>query len=715
MSSQSFRPGWYEVAFDPKTYGSRCRFFRTRSMFTAECQVDSNGRQYLLWIDPQGASGAGRPGEWSSAFKALPTANEGDRWDNPVGARSYEPSLPSAAARNLRKPTARELCQRAATADANGSNALICSKEIHVGVFFDGTNNNRDRDKRDNSHSNVVSLFDVHHLDADDHFKYYIPGVDTKFKEVGELGEDAGGKTFAAGGERRIHYAMLQVYNAVCSAATKTDLLTAGEMSDMVTSTFSDNALSTWWRLGDARMNAIFDRIDGRLMKAIEGRRPRITKLHLSVFGFSRGAAEARVFCKWIQMASRDRVGTAALDLPFLGLFDTVASVGLADSGPIGRGFMDWASGNLDIAGVEKTVHFVAAHELRFSFPLSTTRIGKTYGQGTKEYIYPGCHSDIGGGYGPGAQGKARGGRSSLLSQVPLRDMLFEALNAGVRVQRMEEMPAEARPGFLIDTKLDEAFSAYCNWTSYEEKENVATAKTGSAEDRLHYHTQLYWRWRAKVSSDADFKALTSYRSAKAQDQADLGDSEKDWRADVAAAREAVKSHRRFYPRVGYVDLPPTATSVQRELLAQIELAAKVPPQAGAFFDEYVHDSHAGFYLLGAQTEIDKSVFIQSIKDKKRLHDATLAELERPTNPEGAMGLAVLAAQTRLNQFEQRVLASDAKNANQLPVMTDADAADLRDNAGLLKGNVVVQWLLRTGTRRESMGHGHYRAVFDRS
>ncbi|WP_240072054.1 DUF2235 domain-containing protein [Cupriavidus taiwanensis] len=75
-------------------------------------------------------------------------------------------------------------------------------------------------------------------------------------------------------------------------------------------------------------MIGIFSDLQKRLMKAIEGRRPRISAVRLSVFGFSRGAAEARTFCQWIRKATGMKVGDATLDLRFLGIFDTVASVG---------------------------------------------------------------------------------------------------------------------------------------------------------------------------------------------------------------------------------------------------------------------------------------------------------------------------------------------------------------------------------------------------
>ena len=42
------------------------------------------------------------------------------------------------------------------------------------------------------------------------------------------------------------------------------------------------------------------------------------------------------------------------MNLRFLGLFDTVASVGLADSSPVGRGLLHWAHNTPAIEVVEK-------------------------------------------------------------------------------------------------------------------------------------------------------------------------------------------------------------------------------------------------------------------------------------------------------------------------------------------------------------------------
>ena len=57
------------------------------------------------------------------------------------------------------------------------------------------------------------------------------------------------------------------------------------------------------------------------------------------------------------------------------------------------------------------------------------------YRKWTVEYAYPGVHSDVGGGYGVGNQGKAVGGSEFLLSQIALQHMYAEAFEAGAPLQ----------------------------------------------------------------------------------------------------------------------------------------------------------------------------------------------------------------------------------------------------------------------------------------
>lgn len=97
-------------------------------------------------------------------------------------------------------------------------------------------------------------------------------------------------------------------------------------------------------------------------------------------------------------------------------------------------GQWDWASETLQVLPtcVKGIVHFIAAHEQRRNFPI--TRIKAGQGKVT-EVLYPGVHSNIGGGYQPGAQGRGiwngQAEMTMLLSQIPLAHMHRAASAAG--------------------------------------------------------------------------------------------------------------------------------------------------------------------------------------------------------------------------------------------------------------------------------------------
>lgn len=78
----------------------------------------------------------------------------------------------------------------------------------------------------------------------------------------------------------------------------------------------------------------------------------------------------------------------------FVGLFDTVASVGgLANLGYIRSSITPWLDLYLSPKKFSNVVHLVAHDEVRANFPLSTVKPDHT------EIVLPGAHSDIGGGY----------------------------------------------------------------------------------------------------------------------------------------------------------------------------------------------------------------------------------------------------------------------------------------------------------------------------
>ena len=86
-------------------------------------------------------------------------------------------------------PSALTLAEQAQfLSNQNLNSNMDCCTNLHLGFFFDGTNNNKDRDTPKLAHSNVARLFDVFEVTKNT-VKIYVPGVGTPFpKEPGDTG-----------------------------------------------------------------------------------------------------------------------------------------------------------------------------------------------------------------------------------------------------------------------------------------------------------------------------------------------------------------------------------------------------------------------------------------------------------------------------------------------------------------------------------------------
>ena len=154
------------------------------------------------------------------------------------------------------------------------------------------------------------------------------------------------------------------------------------------------------------------DKISAELTRFIKLNRDKvaIAKVQFDVFGFSRGAAAARHFANRV-MAQDTAIaaaidsgldmaghhGKAAGEVRFLGLFDTVAAIGslLNFYGVNGRSN---PGVNLELrpSVAQKVFQISAMHECRYNFSLNS--IAGMW----PELRLPGAHSDIGGGYNAG-------------------------------------------------------------------------------------------------------------------------------------------------------------------------------------------------------------------------------------------------------------------------------------------------------------------------
>lgn len=158
-----------------------------------------------------------------------------------------------------------------------------------------------------------------------------------------------------------------------------------------------------------------------------------IVDIQYHIFGFSRGAAEARILANILSKDTtteklvkditncKVRAGNVKLvdsqssvKIPFVGLFDTVSSIGLdCDDNIKDYGLNVLATTN----DVENVFHICALDEFRSHFSLTPVRpmSGKLL-----EVFLPGAHSDIGGGY-PVGNNKSGFRKSVLLPEFPLK------------------------------------------------------------------------------------------------------------------------------------------------------------------------------------------------------------------------------------------------------------------------------------------------------
>ena len=106
-------------------------------------------------------------------------------------------------------------------------------------------------------------------------------------------------------------------------------------------------------------------------------------------FGFSRGSAAARDFANGVN-DGEITYGASTMKVKFMGLFDTVSSVGNAGN----TGNYEGVTLNTSIATAEVIFHITAKDEIREYFPLTLASHGR-------RIQMVGAHSDIGGGYWP--------------------------------------------------------------------------------------------------------------------------------------------------------------------------------------------------------------------------------------------------------------------------------------------------------------------------
>lgn len=450
-----------------------------------------------------------------------------------------------------------------------------CRDVIHIAVFFDGTGNHKDADTPNSKWSNVARLFQsalaCAQLDRGSRTIYpiYISGVGTPYngKAVNWLSK-AGvwlqdgflGMGVGTGGDRRLE----QGDDTVNDRLRDVLIANARTLGGTVQKYAEANSAKSF-----ADVNAVLGK--HRLIKII----------NLSIFGFSRGAALARAFSNRVIAkceVNGDELcyGGYPIRLNFMGVFDTVASFGVPSQNirtPFGERDL------IVSPKIERCVHYVAAHEVRFSFPVDLIRKnGKLAGEWV-EKVYPGVHSDVGGGYEPLSQGI-----DNNYARIPMRDMMAEAKVGGVRMLAYDDVRTTFNVMFTerfeCKVQTETAYAAYMA---------ACGATSGTIENQMKQHLKTFYS--ACGTMHRKGMQTPGERRRNEDKYKYLGPKGMAW--EISKYRAAAKAGG--WVRFGDLDANAYAQYVKPEEWQIEAWDASAPDGAVEFVAKYVHDSKVDF------------------------------------------------------------------------------------------------------------------------
>ena len=320
----------------------------------------------------------------------------------------------------------------------NKNETSVVHIEVHVGVFFDGTNNNANNNKWYDWFRFTNSVEKDHALNntiiPDKNKKISNPAILSALfvsKDNNHTQED-------------IHEKYLHVY---IEGSGANGFQAQNQLLDIVVNGKPVNGLG--FGLGPtgvvAKVSKAIKYIGERIEAEEYNPNTIIDYIHFYVFGFSRGSACSRLFSFLIARSAGDSEGTldkekefdkyltkryfkngkvsfleaynGKMSVDFLGIYDTVSAIGFLkeedDSvNKLRTAFLYnpdfWGNFHREnakayglyspkMSKVLSTCHICAMDEFRANFAL--TDIGSAASGNNIELFIPGCHSDVGGGY----------------------------------------------------------------------------------------------------------------------------------------------------------------------------------------------------------------------------------------------------------------------------------------------------------------------------
>jgi hypothetical protein len=551
-----------------------------------------------------------------------------------------------------------------------------CELNLSFGFFFDGTNNNLKLHRPLHTHSNIARLYNAFPGGKDQHdseawpdldtkyhksfFRTYVPGVGTPFPEVGDSGKGYSlredrpkGLAFCYLGENRIIWALVEAMNNVHRYYTNELLIDEDEFKntfnrlrlpgfgDTTDRFYSRNDWDANQQKPLERLEAAFSGALQRLHSSLKAYLPvgtgkstdkgKVVHIYTSMFGFSRGATKARAFANWFiwlcrldaklsdSMGPNLSLGTIPVTIDFMGLFDTVASVGIAASVPMFDGHQAWADTEVSLRippEPRQVLHLVSAHEIRRSFPLDSVSVKGKLPENCTEIVFPGVHSDVGGGYEPYEQGRGKDPEGAdLISRVTLAVMYHAARLAGVPL-KLEEAPDPVKRSFKIDPGVIQTLNAYIQTCREDWKVKPGEPVSKPLHELMEQQHRYYILWRKKMLGH--MAELTSVQASDKHDKTDMLEADKELVEELGYFQHW--NRNRYH---GEIEQRP---SVPEWIEIDQFWDAPAPPSSITdLFDQFVHDSRAWFKPLGSDVrELQYQMeMLRQQNDSARDWDAT--------------------------------------------------------------------------------------------
>ncbi|MDI3353171.1 type VI secretion system tip protein VgrG [Pseudomonas sp. UYIF39] len=283
---------------------------------------------------------------------------------------------------------------------------------LRVGMFFDGTGNNRNNSER------VFGCFapDVNLEEAAEDIRQFCAahGYDGK----GSSPDNSYGNDVS--NVARLYDLYLDQRDITLPIDARTASLRVYVDGIGTSSTEADSTFSQGTGIGAQGVRARAEETPPLILRAIQtfqDNNPdkRVAKIEFDIFGFSRGSAAARDFANEVLKGNKSILAKVLpmgapilsdsfawtphsdVSINFIGVYDTVAAIANPLVG-------DWTGNNAYNPGInihlapeaaKKVVQLVARNERRYNFALNSL--------GAADIVLPGVHSDLGGGYLPKA------------------------------------------------------------------------------------------------------------------------------------------------------------------------------------------------------------------------------------------------------------------------------------------------------------------------